>query len=246
MPALRIVASAVPGVDIATFMEQVIGEAVTVVLPGFRIHRFTHTVSPDACVVVGNPIVVDLWVLDGARSHRNAAASAFAVADMAIIAVGPECDPDLAPLEFFRVAFGAVPPPLVACVALGAATRPRLPYWLRSMQCRPALVVPPGGSGGDGAVREYMIALFDRLAELGDGFGPSSSSRGAEKRTARILTSLSLRQDAHAHARHASGDEVEVCCCCGGGGNGGGGTGGDGDGAQHERSVAKPGRCVVS
>lgn len=210
MPALRIVASAVPGVDVAAFMEQVIGEAATIVLPGFQIHRFTHTVSPDACVVIGNPIVVDLWVLDGARSHRSAAAAAFAVADMAIIAVGPERDPDLAPLEFFRVAFGTVPPPLVACVALGATARPRLPHWLRSMQCSPTLVVPPGGLGSDSAVREYMAPLFDRLAELGDGLG-SSPGRGAEMRSATAL--MVPRQAAHGRAR--CDDEVEVCCCCG-------------------------------
>jgi hypothetical protein len=220
MPALRVVATAVPGVEVAAFMESVVGCDVTTIVPGFFVHRFEHRVSADAGVVVGGPIVVDLWVLED--GNCDATSAALSTADAVILAIGPDADPDLVSLEPFRRVFAAARPPLVCCVALGTAARPRLPAWLARRLWRPALPVPRSQVWSPGArVLDHMAGLFDAMAELGDGCGVGETD-ALRSTTALAALRGSATGVGAGRAGGASGPQeacVDCCvdCCCGDG-----------------------------
>lgn len=210
MPALRIVATGVPGADVVGFVDSVVGDVSVHIVPGFRVYQFVHEVSRDASAVVCGPVRMELWVLDGSRYLQSAAAAAFSSADAVLLAIGGDVRPDLAPLTFFHGALGSTPPTVVACVALGTGERPYLPVWFTSMLWRPTLVVPHRPKAPDARVTEFMTDFLDEVASLGDGAGLTSDD---ELHAATALATLSGRTTDNNRGYAIAPAECCGCCC---------------------------------
>lgn len=207
MPALRIVATGIPGADVVGFVDAVVGDVSVHIVPGFRVYQFVHEVSRDASAVVCGPVSMELWVLDGSRYLQSAAAAAFSSADAVLLAIGGDARPDLVPLTFFQGSLGSTPPAVVACVALGTGKRPYLPIWFTSMLWRPALAVPHRPLKPDARVTQFMTDFLDEVATLGDGAGLASDDE------LHATTALATLNGAPPSKKDGHASSLPECCC---------------------------------